>query len=259
MNKGVRHVRKSISKRKKLRGYPNNKNKENHKGITSAFPQEEEKHGIYPSFFDSEPSTKSKTVNRFFSSFLLKGILSVILFLSVAILWETNWNHQPHIEKWTSHALMEEFPFAKMHHWYKTTFGHPLSLTNRSRKVINDNSPVALPASGSVAQSFQDNGQGIMIAPKEKIDVSAMEEGIVIFAGNDKDTDQTVIIQHSNGSQTTYGHLESKEVHLYQFIESNQVIGHFTPSAENEWVYFSIKKDNQYIDPAQVIKVDDSQ
>jgi len=259
MNKGVRHVRKSISKRKKMRGYPNNKSKEHHKDITSVFPQEEEKHGIYPSFFEAAHSTNSKTVNRFFSSFLLKGILSVILFLSVAILWETNWNNQPQIEKWTSHALTEEFPFAKMHHWYKTTFGHPLSLTNRGRKVINDTTPVALPASGSVVQSFQDNGQGIMIAPKEKIDVSAMEEGVVIFAGNDKDTDQTVVIQHTNGSQTTYGHLESKEVHLYQFIESNQVIGQFTPSAENEWVYFSIKKDNQYIDPAQVIKVDDSQ
>src|SRR5699024_12808482 len=107
--------------------------------------------------------------------------------------------------------------------------------------------------------SFQDNCEDMIIESQEKIDISAMEEGVVIFAGNVKHTDQTVVIQHTNGSQTTYGHLESMEVHLYQFIESNQVIGQFTPSAENEWVYFSIKKDNQYIDPAQVIKVDDSQ
>src|SRR5699024_12861350 len=112
-----------------------------------------------------------------------------------------------------------------------TTDSYPLSLHDALPI-----SHVALPASGSVVQSFQDNGQGIMIAPKEKIDVSAMEEGVVIFAGNDKDTDQTVVIQHTNGSQTTYGHLESKEVHLYQFIESNQVIGQFTPSAEYKWV-----------------------
>jgi len=260
MNKGVRRVRKSISKRKKMRGFPNEKNRKHINDITPVFPQEEEKHGVYPSFFENIPTkSKSDSSNRSVSTFLLKGTLSVILFLSVAILWESDVEHFPRIEKWTTYALTEEFPFAKVNHWYKTTFGHPMSLTNRHKEVVQDTNPVVLPASGSVAQTFQDNGQGIMIAPEKEIDVSAMEEGIVIFAGNDQDTQKTIIIQHPDGSQTTYGHLEAIDVHLYQFIESNQVVGQFTPSKKNEWVYFSIKKDNQYIDPAQVIKVDDRQ
>lgn len=260
MNKGVRRVRKSINKRKKLREFPNERNRKHvEEDITPAvFPQEEEKHGVYPSFFDNLP-TKTNTNNRFISIFLLKGILSVILFLSVAMIWKTDWSHLPNVEKWTSQALTEEFPFAKMNHWYKTTFGHPLSLRDRQKEETRNTNPVALPVSGPVAQTFQDNGKGIMIAPEQEINVSALEEGIVIFAGNDQDTERTVTIQHPDGSQTTYGYLETIDVHLYQFIASNQVIGQFTPTKENEWVYFSIKQDSQYIDPAQVIKVDDRQ
>lgn len=257
MNKGIDHVRKSISKRKKTRELSNEVNRKRGKDLAMALPQEEEKHGVYPSFFDNDSMSIKSNSNRFFSSFLLKGILSIILFLSTAIIWESNVSNLPQVEKWSNQALTEEFPFAKVNHWYKTTFGHPLELTNRNQKVMQETNPVALPVSGPVVQTFQDNGKGILIAPEKEINVSTLDEGIVLFAGNDRDTDQTVIIQHPDGSHTTYGHLQNIDVHLYQFIESNQVIGQFTPTDEEEWVYFSIKKDSEYIDPTQVIKVDD--
>src|SRR5699024_3070465 len=127
MNKGVRRVRKSISKRKKMRGFPNEKNRKHINDITPVLPQAEEKHGVYPSFFENTSSkNESAPSNRSVSTFLLKGTLSVILFLSVAILWESDVEYFPRVEKWTPYALTEEFAFAKVNHWYKTTVGHPM-------------------------------------------------------------------------------------------------------------------------------------
>lgn|SRR5699024_728908 len=257
MNKDIRKVRKSINRRKKMRDLPAEKNNKYTKKITPVFPQEEEKHGYFPSFLDNS-STENKHDSRVFSHFILKGILSVLLFLGVAFIWETDSAMLSNVEDWTSQALTEEFPFAKINHWYKETFGNPLSLIDNQHQTKQRANTLALPVNGNVVESFEDNGEGVLIAPEEAVNVSALQEGIVIFAGKDKHTDNTVIVQHADGSKTTYGHLESIDVHLYQLIESNQVIGHFTPTEDEQMVYFSIEKDKEYVDPVQVIKVDDN-
>lgn len=95
-----------------------------------------------------------------------------------------------------------------------------------------------------------------MISPESKDFVRAMNNGIVIFAGSKNDTDKTIIIQHPDRSESTYGMLSSIDVHLYQMVDANQVIGTKIPTEESSMVFFSIEKANHYIDPAKVIRVD---
>lgn len=254
MDKGVKKVRESIVQRKKMRGLVSKDNTQ--KQILPAFPQEEEKHGYFPSFSDStfQSNNKSKVA----SSVILKGVLSVLLFFGVALLWQTDSElfHKP--KEWTSGVLTEEFPFARVNLWYQETFGSPLAFTAQTKQTATHSESQALPVSGSVTESFQTNGKGIMIAPKETADVSVVRDGVIVFSGNDRETDKTVVVQHSDGTESTYGYLSNVDVHLYQFVKSNDRIGQFTPTAENEMVYFAIERDNNYIDPVQVIKVDDT-
>lgn len=253
MDKDVKKVRQSIVQRKKMRGsIP--KEGSNRKVLPS-FPQEEEKHGYFPIFPDDTLQTTGKS--KIASGFMLKGILSVFLFFGVALLWQTDSGLLLKPREWTSGVLTKEFPFAKVNLWYQETFGSPLAFTAQSKPVYNDEQLV-LPVSGNITESFQVNGKGIKIAPKETADVSVLRDGVIIFAGNDRETNKTVIVQHSDGSTSTYGNLSDVNVHLYQFVTSNQQIGQFTPKANNETVYFSIEKDNDYIDPVQVIEVDDT-
>ncbi|SET82944.1 stage IV sporulation protein FA [Oceanobacillus limi] len=255
MNNGVKQVRKSISERKKKRGITSNSKDISTKQIMP-LPQDEEKHGYYPSFFESEGGTKQRS--NFISGFVLKGILSAMLFFGVALLWESDADVLVKPKDWTSNALTEEFPFANVYKWYQDSFGTPLAFSP-SQQVSNDNNQaLAYPVSGSVTETFQANGKGIMISPDGTSNVSALREGIVIFSGNDRVTDKTVVIQHVDGSKSTYGFLSDIDVHLYQYIAANQRIGQFSPTNEGETVYFSIEKDNEYIDPVQVIKVDDN-
>lgn len=253
MDKGVNKVRQSIVQRKKMRGLVPKEGTKSQ--VLPSFPQEEEKHGYFPMFSDSTIQTTDKS--KFISGFMLKGILSVFLFFGVALLWQTNSDLLLKPREWTSGILTEEFPFAKVNLWYQETFGSPLAFTAQSEPV-SEEAQLALPVSGSVTESFQANGKGVMIAPEETAAVSVLQDGVIIFAGNDAETNKTVIVQHSDGSESTYGYLSDINVHLYQFVTSNQQIGQFTPAADSETVYFSIEKDNDYIDPVKVIKVDDT-
>jgi stage IV sporulation protein FA len=258
MDKDIRKIRKSIEQRKKERGI--NPVKGNNKQLLPPFPEIEEKHGYYPVF---EGSSKLRDTDRdshkgnAVTGIAVKGVLSVMLFLGTALIWQTDSDFLQKPQEWTSQALTNEFPFAKVNVWYKDTFGQPLSLTPNSIAQTDNNQEIALPVTGNITETFQTNGTGIMISPGETANVSAIREGVVIFAGNDKVTNKTVTVQHSDGSVSNYGNLSSIDVHLYQFISGNQLLGSFVPNTENETVYFSITKDNDYIDPVQVIPVDE--
>lgn len=254
MNKGVKKVRQSIEQRKKTRGLTGKEDSK--KQLIPPFPQEEEKHGYFPSFSDT--AFESNTDNKFPYQFMLKGVLSVMLFFGVALLGQTDAEFLQKPKEWTSNALTEEFPFAKVNVWYQETFGSPLALTPQNTQVTGSTSQMGLPVSGDVTETFQVNGTGIMIAPQETADVSALRDGVVIFAGNDQETNNTVVVQHADGSKSTYGYLSAVDVHLYQFVASDQRIGQFTPTTESETVYFAIEQENDYIDPVQVIQVDDA-
>lgn len=253
MSKGIKKVRKSINERKKTRGL--------HTGETSSkqtwtsFPQEEEKHGYFPTFSDSPIETSDS--NKRISGFAVKGILSVMLFLGVTLLFQSEAELVSKPKGWTSNALTEEFPFASVNQWYKDTFGEPMGLSPDQDSDVGDGQSLALPVIGDVSESFQANGTGIMISPDSAAGVSALRDGVVIFAGNDKETNRTVVVQHADNSKTVYGNLSSVDVHLYQFVDGNQKLGNFTPTAEHSTVYFAIEKDDLFVDPVQVIKVND--
>ncbi|WP_373892931.1 peptidoglycan DD-metalloendopeptidase family protein [Virgibacillus natechei] len=254
-NKGVKKVRQSIEQRKKARGLTGKES--DREQLPAPFPQEEEKHGYFASFSDT--AFESSTVSKFPYQFMLKGVLSIMLFFGVALLGQTDATFLQKPKEWTSTALTEEFPFASVNVWYQDTFGSPLALTPQNNQVSGNQNQMGLPVSGDVTETFQVNGTGIMIAPDETADVAALRDGVVVFAGNDQETNNTVVVQHADGSNSTYGHLSAVDVHLYQFVTSNQRIGGFTPTTGSETVYFAIEQEDDYIDPVQVIEVDDAQ
>ncbi|SHF65518.1 M23 family metallopeptidase [Ornithinibacillus halophilus] len=255
MNRDAKKVRKAIMQRKKMRGITPKNRSYTTKQFISPLPTDEEKHGYYPNIFDGIGQGNQKS--ELISGMILKGTLSIILFFGIGIMWQLDSAMLEKPKQWTSNALTEEFPFANVYHWYNQTFGSPMAFspTNTANGEMQS---LVLPVIGSVTESFQANGTGIKIAPTEKSPVTALSGGVVIFAGKTNETQRTITVQHTDGSESTYGNLSSIDVHLYQPVQANQIIGEFSPTTENETVYFSIEKDNQYIDPIQVIEVDDN-
>ncbi|MFD2759551.1 peptidoglycan DD-metalloendopeptidase family protein [Lentibacillus juripiscarius] len=256
MSKGVNKVRKSINRRKKLRGVTSDE-RTSSQVLTSSLPQEEEKHGYFPVFTDSSPSAP-KNKSRHVSGFVLKGMLSAVLFFAAALLFESDTSLLSEPKQWTENALTEEFPFARVNQWYQETFGAPMALSSSDSQDGGAEEALAFPVSGSVSETFQANGTGVMLSPEGETNVSALQGGVVVFAGNDREMGKKVIVQHADNSKTIYGKLSSIDVHLYQFIDDGQSLGTFKPGSDNKNVYFAIEQNDAYIDPVQVIKVDDA-
>ncbi|SDK40708.1 M23 family metallopeptidase [Sediminibacillus albus] len=253
MKKDVQQVRRNIAKRKKENPLSSSiPNRSHHTSI----PQEEEKHGYMP--FSSDFVNPQTSKDSFAGTLVMKVILAAVIFFVVSMVYrmDAGWAEQP--KQWTTQALKEEFPFASVNAWYQEKFGSPLAVS--SNQEAEGSLPAILPVNGTVSQSFQTNGEAIRITANEKSEVVAVNNGIVIFAGNNRETGKTIIIQHPDRSKSIYGHLSAIDVYQYQFVGDNHVIGEFDPSQENKQdIYFAIQKNNQFLDPVQVMQVDEQQ
>lgn len=258
MKRGLKKVRARIKQRKKLYPPKDMQYKSRPKQAPTLF-MEEEKHGIYLPHDDVSDSQPMKTEHPKQSYRVLnQAFMSILLFIVCAIILNTSFIPSQKTRDMTHSILTEEFPFAKVHQWYEETLGTPLALTpqlpsqDASTELVD-----TFPIEGEVMETFSANGTGVMISSNQETSVKAWEEGVVIFSGNDANTERTVIIQHPDGSKTTYGLLSDVDVHLYKTVRKNDVIGSFDPSNQHEMAFFAIEKNGEYIDPAQVIPVDD--
>lgn len=222
----------------------------------------EERHGYLPediSVNNKKGLLRLKRPQLF--SIMAKLILSVCLFLFVKLAFMPSSAIPEVLKSRTIDAVTEDFPFAQVYLWYIDTFGIPLSFSGgvmqpESRKS-DDNTSLALPVSGQVSSSLTSQRPGILISTKEESKVKAFMDGVVIFAGKDRHTNnKMVIIQHEDSSKTIYGNLSSIDAYLYQFVQQNSIIGTVDPLTTADDFYFAIEKNRQYLDPLQVINIE---
>lgn len=251
MKHKIKSVRHSIRRRRKKRESSDRSNVTDFTPLH--IPKDEERFGYYTGieYEEMTPNTKYK-----FNKIWIRLMMSVMLFFGITFLLKMNHERFATPKQLMTHYLQEEFPFAKVNDWYVSTLGNPLALFPEEHAVDQVSETLSLPVIGNVTEPFNQNGKGILISPTEQAVVSSFDRGVVIFAGNDQQTNKTVIVQHPDNSKTTYGHLSVIDVHLYEFINANTRIGTFQPSKESETVYFSIEQNNHFIDPIQVIQVD---
>lgn len=252
MDNGIRRVRESIKRRKKSRYVSQDYSNK----VMPLFPADEERHGFLNTSSSITPNKKGNEIRKNNKLQIFRKAIGALIFLMIcSFILQTNIVSLDIPKKWLMTQLEEEFPFAKVNQWYITTLGSPIALTPTASK--GNVEKVSLPVIGDVVETFSTNGTGIKISPNEKAVVSALNDGVVIFAGNDKNTNKTIIIQHADNSKTTYGFLSDIDVYLYQVVRTNDTIGVFRPTTLNETLFFSIEKNNEYIDPTKVIPVGD--
>jgi stage IV sporulation protein FA len=253
-------VRKRIAKRKRDKGVSNDKEISKQ---TSLFLNDEEKYGVYsPPTYEAGPGNE-KGVHPLFSTevFIFKLLLSAVIVLVTAIAFKNGSPIFNEVRSAITYSLEEEFQFAAVSKWYKEQFGEPLALfepkTKESENSESDtagSAQLAAPASGKVLESFEDNGQGIMVET-DLPSVEAMNEGIIIEAGEKADTGLTIVLQHADGTKSWYGNLDKIDVALYDFVEKGKELGKIKLSEKQKGTYyFAIKKGDDFIDPNQVIQ-----
>lgn len=224
---------------------------------------EEERHG-----FDRIPSYElgpGESGHPLFKKevFIFKILASACLVLIVAILLRSPSEKAENAQNFIKHTMEREFQFAAVSGWYEKQFGKPLALLpidkaeeTGDQQMTEEDSEYALPASGKIVEDFGANGQRVMIETRRGAGVEAMDEGLIHFVGMKEGFGKTVIIQHADKSETWYGNLDEIDVKLYEYISKGTKVGTALDRADGDKgsFYFAIKKDDDFIDPVQVIK-----
>ncbi|MBD8069348.1 M23 family metallopeptidase [Bacillus sp. PS06] len=256
-------IRRRIAKRKRER-LPSNL-PEKKREPSSFLVKDEEKfgHDHFPSFEGGSGNDAHPLFSK--EVFMFKILASVCIVLIVAILFKNGSANLDPARNFVSKTMENDFQFAAISTWYQEQFGNPLAFfptpeekDAETETAEGEKTPqFAVPATGRVTESFQDNGQGVMVETGSNSAVEAMNSGTVTFAGTKDNLGKTIIIQHADGSQSWYGNLESIKVPLYTYVKAGDEVGKVTDT-ENEkgMFYFAIKQGETFIDPIQVIKFD---
>ncbi|MFX3624559.1 MAG: peptidoglycan DD-metalloendopeptidase family protein [Ectobacillus sp.] len=250
-NRRVEEIRKRIAKRKA------EQQKHTYPSGVEVFTFEDEEEISQPVAFIDQKEPVPPLFRK--EIFLLKLLCAACLVLGAAILFK---NSNPSFDKARTvvqTVMREEFKFASVSKWYEGQFGKPLTLLPSSKQTPGEEKQdYAVPASGKLLQPFQANGQGVFVQTNINATVDAVNEGIVIFAGNKEDLGNTVIIQHADGTESWYGGLSEQHVSLYDYVKKKQRIGKVQNSEDGKagTFYFAFKKEEKFIDPIQVIPLE---
>ncbi|MGE8206087.1 peptidoglycan DD-metalloendopeptidase family protein [Heyndrickxia sp. NPDC080065] len=247
-------IRRQMAKKRKMKSYPVKKRDNSKNPIVTDWEDSD----AYP-IFEAEPPNKIHPLwNK--ELFLFKILASAVLVLIVAILFKTSTPKLDNARSFVKDTMETEFQFAAVSNWYEKQFGKPLALfpVKNGDKVDSSvaKEEYVMPASGKVLTNFAKDGRGVMIETKNNESVDAMDGGKVIFAGKKNDLGNTVIIQHSDKTESWYGNLETIDVHQYEYVDTGKKVG--TVSNKDDGLsgefYFAIKQGKKFIDPIQVIK-----
>nr|WP_263325566.1 M23 family metallopeptidase [Neobacillus sp. Marseille-Q6967] len=257
-------IRRRIAKRKKGSNSKSSPAKGPDRLIS--WPGDDEKHGgfdLYPSYESNDDDGGHPLFKK--EVFIFKILASALLFLAIAIMYRENIAALDPAKNFISKTMEQDFKFATVSKWYEDRFGKPLAILpfteekpKEEEKNVVEKEPDIPVFSGKILENFEKNGQGIMIETTKGAPVETMNEGIVMFAGTKEGLGKTVIIQHSDQTETTYGNLEEIKVSLYEYIEKEAIIGTASESTGEDKTkgkyYFAVKKGDDFIDPIQVIR-----
>jgi stage IV sporulation protein FA len=251
-------IRRRIAKRKKGKETPENGHERR-----IIWPGDDEKYG-FPSYSSSDTGFKDDGHPLFKKEvFFFKILASVLLFLAVAILFRNHSATFAPARDFVTKSMDNDFKFAVVSKWYEDKFGKPLALLPFSKDDQADKTQAvqteyAVPAMGKILENFQKNGQGIMIETQKGTAVQVIKDGFVRFAGVKEGLGKTVIVQHSDQSETWYGNLAEIKVNLYEYIKNRTVVGTVSTSSDEDKTkgkfYFAIKKGDNFVDPSKVIR-----
>jgi len=96
---------------------------------------------------------------------------------------------------------------------------------------------------------------GVDLAAPYGTDVYAARDGVVVYSGYGSELGQHVIIEHSGGWSTVYGHLSVRLVQLNEQVYSGMIIGRVGSTGESTGphLHFEVRIHGEAQDPATLV------
>lgn len=166
-----------------------------------------------------------------------------------------------------SGVLTESFDTAVISTWYENTFGGTPSFLpalgsskhQDAEKVTAVSKHYFLPVQGKMIAAFTPIQGGVLVEAPPGAPVSALDTGLVAFAGTKEDTGFTVVVRHAAGMESVYGQLEQGSVRVGDWIKGGETLGTVARPPQGQvagTLYFAVSRDGKPVDPTDVISFD---
>ncbi|SDH95878.1 stage IV sporulation protein FA [Alteribacillus persepolensis] len=263
MDKKIDKIRRQVQNKRKKREWIRERDRS---ASYEFYPHHSDAPYHEPEFYKWKDQEKTmEQPDKRSGTWVMQSLFAAILFLLIGILFQTSHPAFEGARQFIVTSFEEEFPFAAATAWYEERFGSPLAFLPFESDL---NQPVsqqpdgtagqyAVPVSGTtVAESFSENGKGIVLETGENETIEAVKGGLVIHTGPHEEWDLAVAVQHYEGGEAWYGLMETVEVKLYDHVSAGTVLGTVDTQEGGGRFSLAIKENNQYIDPMDVIAVD---
>ncbi|CAG7631164.1 hypothetical protein PAESOLCIP111_03271 [Paenibacillus solanacearum] len=193
-------------------------------------------------------------------------LISGFLFAAVWLMYQWEDPLADKGRKWVTASLTESIDVVKLAGWYERKFGGAPSFLpainpgkhQDATKVSALTKHYFIPVQGKLIAAFTPGQNGVLIEAKPGAPVSAVDTGLVSFAGNKEDTGFTVVVRHTDGIETVYGHLDQGKVQLNDWIKGGETLGTVAkPQGQaSGTLFFAMAKDGKPVNPTDVISFD---
>ena len=179
-----------------------------------------------------------KKKKNYFRKLLIRIMIVIILFLSLAIAYKSNIQLKSYIDKY---IYSDNLSFTKIKKFYNKYLGGILP------KIKEDNTSLVFNEKLNYS-SKEDYYDGVHLKVEELYLVPCIEEGMVVFIGNKEYYGNTIIIESLEGIYYWYGNISNTSLKLYDYIEKGSPIGESSGD-----LYLVFSKDDKYLDYGKYI------
>lgn len=202
-----------------------------------------------------------------FNGFAARLLLSGLLFAGVWGLFKLDHPWAERGKAAVAAALSEPLDTAALAAWYEQHFGGPPSfLPAINQGKHQDAEKVAAlpkhyfaPVQGKLIAEFTPEQGGVLLEAQAGTPVSAIDTGMVTFSGEKDDTGFTVVLRHTDGMETVYGHLAAGSIQAGDWIKGGETVGTVAKPKGGQapgTLFFAVSKSGKPLDPSDVIPFD---
>lgn len=178
--------------------------------------------------FEDSISKDDKNISRIFT----KVLLSVILVLTCTIYIKLS---PDNLNFFKSHVFESNITFTKINNWYHSVFGNILpSFKEPDTSLVSSN------VDGIKRVDYLD---GYKLSVSKNTPLKTIASGLLVFLGEKEGYGKVAIIQGVDGVDIWYGGIMDTDYKLYDYIESNSIIG----NTIEDYYYLLFLKDGQYL------------
>ena len=193
-----------------------------------------------------DPSKYEKILNKsipkpkknYLKGLLIRIMVVVVLFLSLAIFYKSNNEFKDFIDKY---IYSDSISFTKIKKFYNKYLGGILPKIKEENTSLVFNEKINYISK----EKYYD---GVHLEVESNYLVPSLEEGMVVFIGYKEHYGNTIIIESLDGIYHWYGNISNTTLKLYDYIEKNSFIG----EASND-LYLVFSKDDNYLDYEEYI------